>query len=60
MYGLMGELVVGLMEIRAIGLVDGNIYLGINNRKGEFMKGRFVRWTEEVASRRDFVDMWKG
>jgi hypothetical protein len=48
------------MEIQVIGLVDTNIYGGINDRTGGFMKGRFVRWTQKVELKRDMVDIWEG
>jgi hypothetical protein len=41
-------------------LVDTNMYEGINDRKGEFLKGRFVSWAQKVESKRNFVDIWKG
>jgi hypothetical protein len=56
----MGGLVDGLMEIQVIGLVDTNMYGGTNDRKGEFLKGRFVNWTQKVESKWNFVDIWKG
>jgi hypothetical protein len=58
MYGLMGGLLDGLMEIEVIGLVDTNVYGGINGRKGRVFKGRC--WKQKVGSKRVFVDIWKG
>ena len=45
----------GLMEIQVIGLVDTNMYGGINDRKGEFLKGRFVSWTQKFESKWNFA-----
>jgi hypothetical protein len=44
----MGGLVDGITEVQVTGLMDINIYAQINDRKNEFLNGRFVSWTQKV------------